>query len=298
MAINNNGISDALFDRVTRIGLFENQSPEWHEARAQGIGGSDVGAIIGVNKYQSFFSLWAKKLGKIDDPAVTSEAAEWGTRLESAVIQKFADEHPELEVISNVGTWRNNERPWQIANPDALFFDGKDYGILEIKTARYEDDWTDGIPLSYQAQVQWYLHTFGLNKAYVAVLFSGSKYQEFTLDANSFEHEINLKAVENFRDHVDQDRMPDFDGATATYEAIRQIHPEIDPDGEVDLGDLYEHYINAQADFDQAQAKINELKSRVLGAMGNAKKGLYEDSWVLSRQARGSGHPFLVNKKQ
>lgn len=289
--------NSATLGSAVKIGTFENQSAEWHEARAAGIGGSEVGVIIGVNQWESPFTLWAKKLGKIETQPITSEAAEWGTRLEPAVISKFADNHPELEVFSDVGTWSHKDRAWQISNPDGLIWDGKEMAILEIKTARYEDDWINGIPLSYQAQVQWYLQVFGFSKAYVAVLFSGSKYKEFELLASDFEQEVNLSAVENFKTYIEQDKQPDYDGASNTYETIRLLHPDIDPDGEIELGDLYEHYTNAQSALAEADKLATELKSRVLDAMGKAKRGLYDGEWVVSRQARGSGAPFLVNKK-
>lgn len=283
---------------AVKIGTFDLQSPEWHEARSRGIGGSEVGVIIGVNQWESPLTLWAKKLGKIETQPLTSEAAEWGNRLEPAVITKFADNHPELQVFRDVGTWAHKDRPWQIANPDALLWDGKENSLLEIKTARYEDDWVNGIPLSYQAQVQWYLQVFGFTKAHVAVLFSGSKYKEFELYASDFEQAVNLSAVEEFKGYLDEDKQPDYDGASNTYETIRQLHPEIESDVEVELGDLYEHFSNAQSDLASAEAKANEMKSRILDSMGKAKRGLYDGSWVLSRQARGAGTPFLVNKKK
>jgi putative phage-type endonuclease len=282
---------------ATKVGNFETQSPEWHEARSKGIGGSEVGIIIGVNQWESPFTLWAKKLGKIETQPLTSEAAEWGNRLEPAVISKFSDSHPELEVFSDIGTWAHEERSWQIANPDGLIWDGAEMSILEIKTARFEDDWINGIPLSYQAQVQWYLQTFGFSKAYVAVLFSGSKYKEFELLASDFEQDVNLAAVEKFRDYLELDKQPDYDGASNTYETIRQLHPDIDPELEVELGDLYEHYSNAMTAQSEAEKLATELKSRVLDSIGRGKKGLYNGDWVVSRQARGAGAPFLVNKK-
>ena len=36
---------------------------EWLEDRRKGIGGSDVGALLGLNKYKSPYTLWAAKSG-------------------------------------------------------------------------------------------------------------------------------------------------------------------------------------------------------------------------------------------
>ena len=279
------------------IGVAESGTAEWLALRESGIGGSEVGTICGLNKWESPFTLWAKKTGQIPREIPDNEAMEWGRRLESVILDKFSDEHPELTLIRDVGTWHHKDRPWQIANPDALFMDQDgNLGIVEVKTAQYEDDWSDGPPLSYQAQVQWYMHTFGLDLAHVIVLFHGNRYREFQLPANPFEQEVNLEIVETFRDLVLHEVAPDFDGALSTYQTVRSLHPEI-TDDEVELGQLGVYYALAEAELKAAEAKMNEMKSRVLSDMGTAKRGLIEGRWVLSRQARGTGTPYLVMKR-
>lgn len=281
------------------VGQFENGSPEWHELRRTGIGGSDIAAICNASPWTSPFALWAKKTGRIPDDYVPSEAAEWGTRLESVVLDKFEEQHPELFVTRDVGTWAHSERPWQLANPDAIAHDADtrtDY-IIEVKTSRYEDDWADGVPAYYRTQVQWYLQTFGFSKAYVVALFAGSKYREFEIDADSFEQATNLEQVEMFRKYLDEDIQPDYDGALSTYETIRELHPNIDPESEVELGDLGVYYFLAVMEHEKSEAHLNEMKSRVLDAMGSAKRGMIDDEWKVTRQARNGGKPYLINKK-
>jgi putative phage-type endonuclease len=285
------------------IGVFESGSPEWHEARAAGIGGSEVGVICGLNKWESPLSLWAKKLKLIDDERIESEAMYWGTTLEPVVIAEFIKRHPELEVFPSPGTFSHAERPWQIANPDGLarHRESGEWFVIEIKTARYEDEWnedTGDIPPSYRAQVLWYLDAFQFQRAYVATLFSGSKYREFELATDEFEAAANLERVKLWRDYLENQKQPDYDGAESTYNAIRAIHPAIDPElPDVELGATGSDYIAAQANFEDAQAKFNESKSRVLDAMGKAKRGLVAGAWTVTRQARGTGLPYLVNKK-
>ena len=38
---------------------------EWLSIRSRYIGGSDAGAVIGMNPYKSAYTLWAEKTGKI-----------------------------------------------------------------------------------------------------------------------------------------------------------------------------------------------------------------------------------------
>jgi hypothetical protein len=83
----------------------------------------------------------------------------------------------------------------------------------------------------------------------------------------------------------------------ATYETVRTLHPDIDPEADCDLGDIGMHYVIACNDFAKAESSLNEMKSRVLDAMGNAKRGLVSGEVIVTRQARGAGKPYLVNKR-
>lgn len=283
------------------IGTFENGSPEWHEQRSKGIGGSDVGSICGLSQYESPYSWMAKRLGKIPNPPLVSEAAEWGTILEPVILDWFERNNPDITLHRNVGTWSHSERPWQQANPDALYeaADGS-MGVVEVKTAKYEDQWdekTGTIPPSYRAQVTWYLSTFGFKHAYVVVLFSGSKPRVFEVTMNEFESDVNVATAANFWDMVNTGTMPPFSAPyNVTYEAVRFMHPDID-DTEVELGVTGREYFEAVLEQARATAELDLCKSEVLALMGNAKRGLLDGNWVVTRQARGGGTPYLVNKR-
>lgn len=295
---------DELQDKIGvahHIGTFDSNSPEWHALRLRGIGGSDVAGIVGLSPWNSPFKVWAVKTGRMDDDFTPSEAAEWGNRLEPIIIDKLEEQFPEYKIYRNVGTWANNERPWQLANPDALYEtpDGR-LGVIEIKTSRYEDDWLSGQPpVHYQTQVQWYSQALGLDAPIiVAALFSGSKFRVFEVESDKFQQDTFLAEVEKFRNNyiLEPDRKPEFDGSLATYETVREINPDIE-DAEIELGDLGVHYTLALADFEQAETYLNEMKSRVLDAMGKCKRGLAHSIWIVTRQARGTGRPYLINKK-
>lgn len=278
---------------------LENGSKEWLELRKQGIGGSEVATICGFNKWTSPYTLWCQKTGKISGEIEVNEAMEWGNRLESVILDKFAENHPELKVIRDVGTWAHPDRPYQITNPDAMFQDADgELGIIEIKTAMYEDDWKDGIPRYYRTQVQWYLQTFNLDKAIVAALFHGNKYREYELRASEFEQQAALERVEEFLGFIADNKEPDFDGSNSTLETIRYQHPEIDIELSVELGDLGVNYMNAQEAAAKATEEANKFKAHVMAAMGKAKKGLIYDQWMVTRTARGGGMPFLVNNRK
>ena len=278
------------------LAKLENGSPEWLTLRGTGIGGSEVGTILGLNPWESPFTLWAKKTARIDAQIPTNEAMEWGNRLEPVVLDKFTENHPEFEVLRDVGTWHHKDRPWHIANPDAVYREGDTFGIIEVKTAQYEDAWADGVPRHYEAQVQHYLDAFGFSTAFVVVLFHGNRYREYEVLADPNAQAVALEKVTAFREYVANDIKPEFDGALSTYQTVRAINPLIE-DAEVELGWLGVDYFAAEAVAKEAEAEVLKLKSLILDALGTANRGLVEGEWVLSRQARGTGDPYLVTKR-
>lgn len=283
-------------------------SPEWLELRRTGITGSDVASIMGVSKWVSAFALWAKKTGQIPDGSGDSEPMEWGRILEPVIRSEFV-KRTGWDVIE-VGTYRNESRPWQIANPDGIIDRPGGQAILEIKTAAYADDWTvpdanvigtaDMVPRYYRTQVQHYLDVFGFADAFVAVLFSGNKFRIYHVPADDFEQSTYRTECEKFLKLVADGIKPDWDGSASTYEAVRALHPAIDETERVDLGRVGFELADANRIFESAEKLYMAAKSAAMDKMGNAKTGFVkvEDREVViaTRQARGIGNPYLVVK--
>lgn len=284
---------------AVHMGVFTDRE-EWLKVRQGGIGGSEVATICGLNKWESPYTLWAKKMNMIESPDLSDrEPIEWGNRLESVIIDKFEDTHPELTLLRDVGTYQHKQRPWQRANPDALYLtESGEYGVLEIKTAQFEDDWTDGVPRYYVSQVQWYLQTLGLGEATLAVLFHGNKYREFPILANPLEQDVNLERVHEFLEYMANGQAPDFDGADSTYETVRSMHPNIDPSKAAELEDLGVEYLQLDRESKDAYKKLQHLKTRILDVMEDAKTGNVYGKATFIRSARGTdGTPYLQLKK-
>lgn len=287
-------------ETATMVGNYDSSDPRWHELRKGKIGGSMVGTIAGLNKWESAVTAFYKFTEAIPSEIPDTAAMEWGRRLEAVIIDKFEDEHPELVVHRDVGTWVHNFREYQLANPDALLERDGELGVLEIKTAAYKDDWVDEngelrVPLYYQTQVQWYLQTLDLKWAYVAVLFSGREYLEFEIKANPFQQLVDQQLVEDFLESVEQNKVPDWDGSNSTYETVRRLHPEID-NTEVELGDLGQSYLEALKVAENATERLTEAKTKVLAEMKTAKVGTLNGQPRFWRRSRSGGTPFLVAK--
>jgi putative phage-type endonuclease len=276
------------------LGNFENGSDEWHRLRNEPgvVGGSDIPAIASLSPFESPITKWAKKTNQIPDSFEPNMSMRLGTKLEAPILEIFAEDHPELEIYTT-GTWAHKEFDWQRANPDALYkkADGT-WGIIEVKFSR--DYWTE-VPQHYRAQVLWYMNVFGIQEATLVAL-AGSSYQEFPVEWDSFEASSLIAAAYRFRESVLSVKMPDWDGSNSTFETIRAMNPKIE-DGEEHLDELGLHYFEALDDYEQADKKLTELKSRVLAAMGGKKRGIVYGEHAISLRARGMGNPYLHNER-
>lgn len=46
---------------------------EWLKERKKSLGGSDMGAVLGLNKYRSPYTVWAEKTGRIGEEPETRQ---------------------------------------------------------------------------------------------------------------------------------------------------------------------------------------------------------------------------------
>lgn len=283
---------------ATVIGRFEPGSPEWHQARAAGIGGSEVAAVLGLSPYESRFSLWHRKTGQVG-PVEETPVMEWGKRLEPVILDKFREEHPELQVVPSA-TYSHPDRPWQIANPDAECESTGDVpeAIVEVKTARVADGWgepgSDEVPVYYRVQCLWYLDVLGVEVCWVPVLIGGSDYREYRVTYDDAEALQIRSAVALFLDDLHTGIRPDIDEHSATYQAIRDMHPDIEPVDHPLDGDIATEYVLAKAAEKAAKAATQRATSAVADAMGNAARAVWDDTTIARRQAKGDGAPYVV----
>jgi putative phage-type endonuclease len=285
--------TNELFDAVL-LGDFANGSQEWHDLRNEPgvVGGSDIGAIAGLSSWESCITKWAKKTGQIPDEVTPNMSMKLGTILESPILNLFAAENPELEIYET-GTWANKENPWARSNPDGLYKDADgNWGIVEVKFSR---DYWSGVPQAYRAQVLWYMRVFGIKQAKLVAL-AGSSYMEFDIEWDEFEAQTLWDAAVRFRQACLDMKMPYWDGSNSTLETIRALSPGI-VDTEVDLDDLGMHYINSVDEYEKANAKMTDLKARVINAMDGAKRGLVFGEHLLSLRSRAGGAPYLHHEK-
>lgn len=230
---------------------------DWHTLREKRIGGSDIGAILGVNPYKSIIDVYIDKTEGSNFEG--NEATFWGHMHESTIMKVFAQKHKEFIVYQAPYSIIDD---FLIANLDGVLKDRNtgDCGVLEIKTTNafnYKDWEGDIVPQYYYAQVQHYLMLTGYKYAYIAVLIGGNKYKDFKIERS--EEDIALireKATEFYKENILKQIPPMPDGSDAYMDYLKKKAMDIENDTVVEFVDLEE---KAQKVKDIGK-EINNLK--------------------------------------
>lgn len=251
--------------------------------------------------YESYYSLWWKTAGVLDPVPPNPEVLERGHILEPAVAAWFAARHPQLNIRDPKSkVWFYDRERGYGATPDRyLEQGGQVVALLEIKTALGKDGWgepdTDQVPPHYFDQVQWQMLCTGVPTAYVAVLWgTGFSFAEYKVDADPAWQRNLLEVADNLAGAVVRGEQPDpVDPAhIATYEAVRELHPEIDGSAVEVPAQVIADYLEAVAAKKTAEKDERAAKTLLLDAMGTAKYATVNGEKYATRTARNGGTPY------
>jgi putative phage-type endonuclease len=288
------------FEDAELLGEFEPGSPEWHQARATGLGGSEMAAVLGLTDWESAYALWHRKQGLLP-PVKQTRQMLWGHLLEDDIVEIAGLEHPELEFLP-AGTYRNRERPWQIANPDR-FAAGPDGLIgVEVKSIRQlDDDWGPAgspiIPVYYRTQVLHYMDTLGLRRFLVAVGVAGCDYRPYWIDWDERDALLMREAGAAFIASIAAGEPPELDGHEQTYRAVSALTTgRVDDAVEIPpkLAAEYRAAITAAKAADEAKRLAS---ARVLAAIGSHRRAECNGQPVATRAVKADGSTHSLQPK-
>lgn len=265
---------------------------EWMQLRKTGIGGSDAGAVCGLNPYSSPMKVYQDKVcgGRQEQD---SEPIRQGHDLEDYVAQRFVEETG-LKVRRSNYMYRSRENPFMIADVDRLVM-GEDAG-LECKTASAynADKWKDGeIPLHYILQCVHYMAVTGKRTWYLAVVILG---QEFKYHKLAWDDELIDRLVRTERDfwenHVMSGNMPDPDGSEPCSEVLEQYFHTARRNSAIELVGFDEKLARREeillkiAELEKEQRRIEQEVKLYMKDNERAFSGKYRVSWGNVETAR------------
>ena len=242
---------------INKVSTADLSREEWLELRKKGIGGSDAGAVVGLNKYKSVFDVVADKLGFAPEQQ-DNERMRQGRDLEEYVAIRFT-EATGKDVRRDNAIITNTDYPFALANIDRKVV-GEKAG-LECKTTThltYRRYLNGEFPEEYYVQCMHYLMVTGYDRWYLAVLVFGEELKVFTIERD--EREIKAlseaeKAV--WEQYVLKGKLPPAQGFDASDEIISNIVGTEENDKQADCT----LYLDELKRLSEIKSRIKELKS-------------------------------------
>jgi putative phage-type endonuclease len=258
------------------------------------IGGSDIGAILGLSPYRTPLEVWMNKTGRSTDEA-NNLAIRFGNFAEDFVANEYAlqtqsslvhypkpiphPKHPHL--VGHVDRFVMPSTPPDQSNQKELF-DGKGTccaaHLLECKTAnpfnqsQWGESGTNQVPLPYLVQCLWYLAITNLERTDLAVLFSNQDFRIYTITRDlELEQMMIDKALFFWNNYVLSDIAPPAKCET-DYQHLYPIEVKgksIQADN--DLFEMILRLNEVQEEMKTKELEVGHIKEVVMAKCKNAK---------------------------
>lgn len=251
---------------------------EWLQWRKEGIGGSDVSIICGINKYKSALELWMEKRG-YKESEEAGESAYWGNTLEPIIRDEFTN-RTNLEVDTIKLMLKHPEYDFMLANVDGIVNDNEGKKcIFEAKTASaYKiEQWKDDeIPEEYMLQIQHYMAVLGYERTYIAVLIGGNTFKYKAVDRDEELINMIIELEKNFWECVVNDIPPNVDGSESCTNLLNSLYPKAKKNCSTILPNEAEELINEYNINKEKEKFYSEKKEECV----NKIKAMMEDNEI------------------
>ena len=233
---------------------------EWLSLRKQGIGGSDAGAVCGVNPYRSSFNVYMDKTAQSTNED-DNERMRQGRDLEDYCARRFC-EATGLKVHRTNYLYRHSTHSFMIADLDRVIV-GENAG-LECKTSSAwgAEKWKtlDTVPKSYIIQCQHYMAVMGFDYMYLACVILGTDFVYYRIERDETLITNLIRIEKDFwENNVLAKVLPDPDG-TKAYDDILSEYFKVNKNLPIPL-----------IGFDSDLTRRKEL-TELIGKMENEKK--------------------------
>lgn len=266
------------------ISIKDMSREEWLRMRKAGIGGSDAGAICGLNPYVSPMKVYIEKTTDVVD-LEDNEAMRQGRDLEEYVATRFTEETG-MKVRRTNFMYFNKNHPFMFANVDRMIA-GENAG-LECKTASaYSASlWDNGnVPSQYIIQCNHYMAVTGADRWYLAVVILGKSFRYICVERDEKAISDLIQIEERFwNDNVVKRIPPEPDGSDASEQYLKALYDRATSGKELRLSG-YDQELKRHNDLDELINKLEKekraIEEKIKMTMEDAETA-YTDNYVIS----------------
>lgn len=276
---------------IHKLSTNDMSREDWLKARKNGLGGSDMAAVLGMNEYKGPYAVWAEKRSDVIEET-DNEAMRVGRDLESYVAERFCEASgKKVRRVNAIIT--NDDYPHIQINIDREVV-GED-AILECKTANAygQKKFSDGIPDYYYVQCVTYMGVYEKSRCYLAVLIMGIGFKCFLLttheddvcpewcekmvyvDGGEFDA-VKYRAAE-FWKYVESGEEPPVDATPGTSQAISEMYPASVEDKTIDAFPIkfnLKARMALKAQIDDLTKELNEQDNYIKNYLKDAERAV------------------------
>ncbi|MVX62685.1 hypothetical protein GKZ28_03060 [Clostridium chromiireducens] len=258
----------------------------WLKERQKGIGGSDVGAIMGVNRWKSPFEVYVDKTEDITEVKESGELSYWGSTLEEVVAREFSIRtgkkvrKDNRQLIHKIYKFMMGNIDRRIVGENALL------ECITVNAFRAKEWEGEEIPPSVILQCQHYMEVIGVDNCYIAALIGGQKFIYKKIERDEELISMIIEAEKDFWiNHVEKRIPPKLDGSEAASKYLSKTFKNIDKSLTVNLKAEYKNKINEYLNIKDQMKILDEalkvIENTLKNELGNAEKGSVENFQVI-----------------
>jgi putative phage-type endonuclease len=267
---------------------------DFTQDRTKYIGGSDIGAILGMSKFRTPLEVWMEKTGK-EVRQLDSLPLRFGSYAEEFVASEYA-RATGFELLHDESIYIHPTHPMMSAHVDRFVL-GDDLNkpatrLLECKTANpfARGEWgepgTDQVPMSYLCQCIWYMAITGIKQCDLAVLFGNSDFRIYEI---ARDHELEAlvieKALHFWNEHVLKDIAPPAQ-TEGDYQALfKKSDPSKTIEADPKTIELIRQLQSLSKQSGDVDEQITQIKQHIMSEMQESEVLSYQGNVIATWKA-------------
>ena len=267
---------------------------DFTQDRTKYIGGSDIGAILGLSKFRTPLEVWMEKTGK-EVRQLDSLPLRFGSFAEEFVASEYA-RATGFELLHDESIYIHPTHPMMSAHVDRFILgDGLNKPatrLLECKTANpfARGEWgepgTDQVPMSYLCQCIWYMAITGIEQCDLAVLFGNSDFRIYEIVRDlELEALVIEKALHFWNEYVLKDIPPPAQ-TEGDYQALfKKTDPSKTIEANPKTVELIRQLQSLSKQSGDVDEKITQIKQYIMNEMKEAEVLSYQGNVIATWKA-------------
>jgi len=261
--------------------------------RSKYIGGSDIGAILGLSRFKTPLEVWMEKTGK-ETTKIDSLPLRFGSFAEEFVASEYS-RATGFELLHDESIYLHPQHSYMSAHIDRFVMEVSSSSptrILECKTASpfTASEWgevgSDEVPMSYLCQCIWYMAITGIDKTDLAVLFGNSDFRIYEIARDqALEELVIAKATTFWNECVLKDIPPPVQSEADCQTLFSKGDPAKSIEAKEETLELTKRLQLLNREIDIREEEISSIKQSIMNQMGEAELLAYQGRTLATWKA-------------